>query len=170
MSNEVGYQVGIFVLCCIAGVVVALLFDVFRISRRVVRTSTVATCVEDLMFWIISALFMFALSLKFNDGEIRWYMFLGLAFGAIIYFGTLSRFVVKCSVAVISFFKKLLITIFEILLFPIKIILRLLNKPFFMVMSFGRRGCRRIWSIFTFKLQVFRKFSFKTIRRKKSVD
>ena len=117
MSNEVGYQVGIFVLCCIAGVVVALLFDVFRISRRVVRTSTVATCVEDLMFWIISALFMFALSLKFNDGEIRWYMFLGLAFGAIIYFGTFSRFVVKCSVAVISFFKKLLITIFKILLF-----------------------------------------------------
>lgn len=169
MSNEVSYQVGIFVLCFIAGVVVALLFDMFRVSRRVVRTSTVATYIEDLLFWIISALFLFALSLKFNDGEIRWYMFLGLGFGAVVYFGTLSKIVVECIVIMINFLKKLTLAVLKILLFPFKIILRLLNKPFFMVMSFGRRGCRRIWSKFTFKLQIFRKFSFKKMHRKKSV-
>ena len=170
MSDEVGYQVVIFALCCISGVVVALLFDMFRISHRVFRTSTLAIYVEDLLFWIVAAIFMFMLSLKYNDGEIRWYMFVGLVFGAAVYLGTLSKIVVKCSVTAIDFLKKLMFSILKILLFPIKIILGFLNRPLFVVMSFGRRECRRIWSKFTFKLQVFRKFSFKIMCRKKSVD
>ena len=45
---------------------------------------------------------------KFNNGEIRSYIFVGISLGVLIYMLTLSKYIVRCSVIIIKFIKKII--------------------------------------------------------------
>ena len=64
-----------------------------------------------------------------NNGELRIYMFIGMAIGLIIYFLFLSKFFIKINLKILTMFKFVVSQIIYIILFPIKIIKRLLFKP-----------------------------------------
>ena len=84
-------QAAAFVASAAIGVVLGVIFDLFRVLRRLFRHKGVATAVQDAFFWIIGTLLTFTLFLRLNDGEMRGYLFLGLLLGAVIYFLTVSR-------------------------------------------------------------------------------
>lgn len=113
------YSLFIFI---ITGIVIGILFDIFRILRKSFTTPDIITYIEDIIFWIISgSLFMFVL-FKFNNGEIRSYVLLGLLSGILIYLFTISKYFIKINVKIIKIIKK-------ILSYPIKIICKII-KPF----------------------------------------
>ena len=57
---------------------IAFIFDLFRIKRKAVETGNLLTYIEDLLYWIIAALVMFAVVYLANEGELRGYIFLGV--------------------------------------------------------------------------------------------
>lgn len=158
MNADIGYQVLIFALCCLCGIVIAMVFDTFRISRRIVRTGILVTCIEDLLFWLAATVILFALSLKFNNGEIRWYMFVGIALGAVVYFKTASGFIIRFFVIAVKFAKVIIFKTLYFVFFPVRLLLRLINKPLFLVINFGKRGVLNLHRKITFKLTILRKF------------
>ena len=158
MNADIGYQVLIFALCCLCGIVIAMVFDTFRISRRIVRTGILVTCIEDLLFWLAATVILFALSLKFNNGEIRWYMFVGIALGAVVYFKTASEYIIRFFVVVVKFTKVIIFKTLYFAFFPFRFLLRLINKPLFLVINFGKRGVFNLRRKIAFKLTIFRKF------------
>lgn len=108
----------------LTGICIGLIFDFFRIQRKVIKTCNFITYIQDILFWIISGLIMIFVIMKYTNGEIRMYMVLGIILGILIYFLVISKYIIKIFVNILSF----LLNIITKLLFPIKKITKIIKK------------------------------------------
>lgn len=106
------------------GICIGLLFDFFRIQRKVLKTCDFITYIQDILFWIVSGLIIIFVIMKYTNGEIRIYMVLGIILGILIYFLIISKYIMKIFVCILSF----LLNIIGKLLFPIKKIYKIIKK------------------------------------------
>lgn len=74
----------IFLLAVIAGAVVRLSYRCICCFRSIVRHSLYAVEIEDMLFWIGAAVYLFVQIYHTSDGSIRWYFILGVALGVIL--------------------------------------------------------------------------------------
>ena len=108
-------QAYLFLVFSLTGVAIGILFDIFRILRRSIKTLDIITYIEDILFWILTGLLILYNIWYFNNGEIRIFMFLGIIMGILVYMSTLSNIIIKI-------FSKILQTIIKILELPFKTI------------------------------------------------
>lgn len=106
-------QAYIFLIFTIEGIIIGLLFDFFRILRKSFKTSNILTYIEDILFWTITGIIMMYTIYIYCNGEIRWYMFIGIGIGVTIYILTVSKYVIKVTVNIINVFKKITIIILK---------------------------------------------------------
>ena len=71
-------QANLFLVFTINGILIGLLFDIFRILRKSFRTSDIITYCEDLLFWILTGFLLLYSIFTFSNGEVRLYMFLAV--------------------------------------------------------------------------------------------
>ena len=119
--QEVYNQLFCLLIFILTGIVIGILFDIFRILRKSFKTADFITYLEDIIFWILTGCIMLFSIFIFNNGEIRSYVFIGIAIGIISYMLIISRFFVKISVSIIKFIKK-------VLSYPIKLIKNIFTK------------------------------------------
>lgn len=144
MSSTVLTQLYSLLIFTISGIAIGVLFDLFRILRKSFKTPDIVTYIEDIIFWILTGIFFLFVLFKFNNGEIRSYVVIGLFIGVVLYMFTISKYFIKLNVCIINFIKK-------IVLYPIKLIWKILKqiiKPFsFIVINFRKNiisFCRKI--------------------------
>ncbi len=121
-------QALLFCVFIINGLLIGLLFDFFRILRKSFKTSDIITYIEDILFWILTGIILLYSIFTFNNGEIRFYMFLGVILGCIIYMLLFSRDIVNTITKIVLFFKKIIIKIVNIIIYPLKMLIKILNK------------------------------------------
>lgn len=121
-------QALLFCVFTINGVLIGLLFDFFRILRKSFKTRDIITYIEDILFWILTGIILLYSIFTFNNGEIRFYMFLGVILGCIIYMLLVSRYIVNTITKIILFFKKIIIKAVNIIIYPFKMLIKMLNK------------------------------------------
>lgn len=121
-------QALLFCVFTINGFLIGLLFDFFRILRKSFKTSDIITYIEDILFWILTGIILLYSIFTFNNGEIRFYMFLGVILGCIIYMLLFSRYIVNTITKIVLFFKKIIIKIINIIIYPLKMLIKMLNK------------------------------------------
>lgn len=114
-------QAYLFLVFSLTGVAIGILFDFFRILRRSIKTSNLATYIQDILFWILTGIIVLYSIWYFNNGELRIFVFLGLIIGILIYMTTLSSTIVKI-------FTKLFVFLINILNVPFKITYMLIHK------------------------------------------
>ncbi len=95
MSIEIESQVMLVTVSIILGFFTGLLFDIYRRIRNVLSPGPVMTALGDLFFWGVITGITFYLLFKVNSGQVRGYLFLGMAFGLLTYILYLSEFVIK---------------------------------------------------------------------------
>ena len=117
-------QFNTVVIFFLTGICIGLLFDFFRIQRKVLKTCDFITYIQDILFWIVSGLIIIFVIMKYTNGEIRIYMVLGIILGILIYFLIISKYIMKIFVCILSF----LLNIIGKLLFPIKKIYKIIKK------------------------------------------
>ena len=122
MDNIIENQAYLFLIFILNGIIIGLLFDIFRILRRSFKTPNFITYIEDIVFWVISTLIVVYSLFIFNNGEIRGYIFIGLVFGIAIYILFFSKLIMKVSVKFILFLKKVFRVVFKIIEYPVKIL------------------------------------------------
>ncbi len=142
-------QAFIFLSSVAAGLIVGFVFDIFRILRKVIKTSNVITYIEDILFWILVAIIIFILVFVTNNGELRWYEFLGVALGVIFYHLLFSMYIIKISVKIINIIKKIVISILRVLLFPFLFLYKQLRKPCRHIIHWTKKGSKRVRKIFS---------------------
>lgn len=118
----------LFAIFMINGIIIGILFDIFRILRKTIKTNDIFTYVEDIIFWILTGAIILYSAFVFNNGEIRLFMFLAIILGCFIYMVLLSSKVIKINVTIINFIKQILINILKILALPFQYIYKLLKK------------------------------------------
>ncbi len=99
----------IFLFFILIGFVISILFDIFRALRKNIKTPDTITFIQDFFFLIISGtIFLFGL-IKFSNGEIRFYLFIAIFMGIIIYSLTLSDLCVIILSVIVRFCKKIIL-------------------------------------------------------------
>lgn len=90
MKMSIAVQTLIFLKAILMGVMLGILYDLLRALRRDLGAGVAFTALCDTVFWIgtLGAIFVFVLTAA--EGEGRFYVLLGAAMGAILYFIALS--------------------------------------------------------------------------------
>ena len=88
-------EVYTFLWSILIGVILAFIFDLFRISRRKGTTNVFVVCIQDVLYFFILAFIIIMSAFFINDGELRGYMVLGYALGAIFYLLLFSKMIIK---------------------------------------------------------------------------
>lgn len=74
------------------GAVLGFGYDLLKTLRKVIRHSRTAVSVEDIFYWIFTALYLFVNFYEENSGILRGYLFGGIVAGAMCYHGSFGRF------------------------------------------------------------------------------
>ncbi len=97
----------VFLSALYGGIIIGFIYDLYRIFRCVFRPKKIATIIEDLVFWMMISITAVAVLFYSNDGQLRFYPFLGFAAGAIIYNSLLSKPVIRNMIGLLSILKKI---------------------------------------------------------------
>lgn len=124
MNDSISNQITTLLIFAITGIIIGILFDFFRIQRKIIKTFDFVTYIQDILFWLFSGIIVIFSIMKFTNGELRSYMIFGIILGIIIYFSLFSKFVIKISVKIIQF----LLRIISFFLLPIKKIWKIIKK------------------------------------------
>ena len=116
----------------IIGMILSITFDIFRILRRSFKTSDIVTNIEDVIFGIITGIIILLSIFLLNNGELRFYIFIGIAIGIVLYMLFISKFFIKMNVAIIHFIKQFIILLTK----PFMIVFKFLKKVIFKPISF----------------------------------
>lgn len=95
----------------VTGIVISVIFDIFRVIRKSFKTPNILTYIEDILFWILSGLLIIYVIFHYTTGEIRLYMILMIIIGAIIYFVTISKYFILINSKVINYLKSAILLV-----------------------------------------------------------
>ena len=116
-------QAWLFAATVATGAAAGVFYDFFRVLRRAWRHPRWLVHVQDMLFWLVATVLIFYYMLHRNAGEIRPFMLVGMVTGAVLYFATISRWVVKGTVTVVKFVEKVIRTMVRIILLPLRLLL-----------------------------------------------
>lgn len=144
MELSISQQVLVFVSCWICGIVLGVLFDVFRIFRKTISSNDWWVYIQDILFWLVASFIVFAVLLYINNAQIRVYEFLAVILGGVFYFLCFSRLIMSVSVTLINFIKFILTWIIKIILFPVVLIYKIMKKPFIFFGVIGKKAFKNM--------------------------
>jgi len=84
-------QGSVFVWMAFAGMLIGLLYDLFRLLRCLFRAGTLASLLLDCMWGVLSGGVLAVMLVIANRGEIRLYVLLAVLAGFVLYWAAASR-------------------------------------------------------------------------------
>lgn len=97
-----------FLFFVLIGLILGIIFDVFRIIRKCFKNSDLITYIQDIIFILIAAIILLLGIFIINNGEVRAYLFFGIIIGILLYFITISKCFVNLSSKIILFIKNVI--------------------------------------------------------------
>ncbi len=122
-------QVYVFLGCIFGGLIVGLLFDVFRLSRRFFNTRDIITYIQDIIFWILVGIIVLLTIFYSNNGQIRGYVFLGIVLGTVFYFLLFSKLIITTLTYIIETLIRMTSYIIKIISVPVRIAAKIFKVP-----------------------------------------
>jgi spore cortex biosynthesis protein YabQ len=112
---DIGEQLLFFGRSIILGIIYCFFYDFLRAIRRTVKISDISVAIQDIIFFIIISPVTFLYLLAATNGELRFYIFLGIFLGFISCFYTISRVWVTVLSRCFSVIYKVINKIFSII-------------------------------------------------------
>lgn len=78
---EIEGELIIFLVSVVTGAMLRLIYRSISCFRQIIKHSLLAVGIEDMVFWIGAALYVFVQIYYTSDGSVRWYFVLGVVFG-----------------------------------------------------------------------------------------
>lgn len=143
MYNTVQNEAIFFLACIVSGALIAFLYDIVRISRRLISVSDPIVNAQDIVFFALAALVLFYTAFTKNSGEVRLQGFLGGAIGVFGYAFLVRNRFVNLGEAVLKWLIKFIIWLLSTVAFPLRIIFRALKKPVVVVAWYTGQALKR---------------------------
>lgn len=118
-------QEQIFILFFIIGLIIGIIFDFFRAIRKNFKSSDFTTLIEDIVFLGFTTFLIIFSVIRINGGEVRFYLFLAIFFGILLYSLTISNLCVIIFSVIVRICKKML----QIPFLMFKKVVKALKKP-----------------------------------------
>ncbi len=118
-------QIQIFWYACILGIIMGIIYDVFRIIRLLINWKDWQIFIQDIVYFFIVGVFTFLFTLAYNKGDVRAYLIAGEIIGWILYYITIGEIVYHFSEAIARFIKKILSKFIKIIR---NLVIKIVNK------------------------------------------
>lgn len=155
-------QMIIFAITMGLGVVIGITFDFYRAARGLWRPKMIATVIGDMLIWLFLTVITFAVLLVSNWGEVRFYVFIGIFAGALVYYRLFSSTVVNWWRVLLKLVARVTKLVVAILTFSFRLLPKLLFIPA-VAASLGAYKLLRISRITGRAISVISKNAFKKI-------
>lgn len=99
----------------ILGVLMAVSYDVLRCVRIFKIHRTVSIGIQDFIYWVIWTYFLIYAVLKYNNGNLRFFIYMSIIIGVIVYELTVSRLVLVIIRFIAGRIKKISISLNKLL-------------------------------------------------------
>lgn len=145
VSAEILKEVNVLLAAAFTGMLLLFVYDLLRIIRKLIPHKSWITGVEDLLFWVGSAVALFAMLYRENSGYIRGFAILGVLTGMLIYNLAFSAWVVKGSVFILE---KILFFVSRPLVWTARLLkrpIRFGEKRMKKVMRFGKKQLKKVY-------------------------
>ena len=129
-------QANIFLVFILDGILIGILFDIFRVLRKNFRTPDIVTYIEDILFWILTGIILLYSIFIAAEGEIRFYMFLATFCGCIFYILLFSKTFIKVASKILRILTNLFSKIFKLFSNFITLIIKIIKKIFIRPIQF----------------------------------
>ena len=136
MDGFVINQIHVFFIFTFCGAIIGVLFDFFRILRKSFKTPDWITYIEDVLFWFLTCIILAYTIFKYNNGELRAFLFIGLLIGFVFYMFLFSKKIIEISVQIINSIRKVLKLILNVLIIPLRMLFIIIRKVFLRPISF----------------------------------
>jgi spore cortex biosynthesis protein YabQ len=121
MPLSLGVQFDIVIYSILSGILTGILFDLYNIIRGV-KIPRIIIVIEDILFWILTAVIVFTFLLYMNYAFLGPYVYIFMILTLIIYLKIISPTVLKLEIYIISKIGKFIRILLKYLVYPIKII------------------------------------------------
>ena len=101
-------QLYTFLLFILTGIVIGIVFDIFRIFRRSFKTNDIITYIQDILFWFATGCILLFSIFTFNNGELRGYIFIGIILGLVLHLIVLSKYLINMFLKIINLLRRII--------------------------------------------------------------
>ena len=120
MSTFIHHELLLLLWTIAVGAVLLLCYDLLAVFRSIFAHSDKAVGVEDILYWLCCAFFVFEEIYRSNEGILRFFMILGFLSGAYICHKSISGIFVKCCTKFMEIPVIIIKFLIKWLLFPVK--------------------------------------------------
>lgn len=124
-----------FIWSFVLGLGLAFIYDLLRLSRRVIKTNDLVINIQDIIFLILSGVGAACIAYAVNNGQMRVYALLGTVLGFTVYRMIFKMRIVSLFEVLLSATGRLLMFVGKILLMPIRFAVRVIGKPVFVTLG-----------------------------------
>lgn len=125
MPLEVSVQVSIIICSLLAGVITGVLFDVYRLIRGR-NVPKVIVIVEDILFWALIAVTIFAFLLYSDYAFLSVYVYVFIGVALLLYLKLISPLFIKVEENIFRSIYKILRILTKTIFYPIKLLYNIL--------------------------------------------
>ncbi len=129
MILSLSHQANLFLTSVLLGAYLFCFYDFFRALRKVKKYKNIQVHIQDFIFITIITVYGFYTYLYKSNGEIRFYYFIGIIIGGVIYLNTISKFVVFGFTKIMLFIRKIIKQLIKILMMPIRVVYKI-TRPY----------------------------------------
>lgn len=132
-----------FLQFLVVGVVLALVFDIFRAYRLYKKDNRKYVIIQDVIYFFIALVILFASIIILLDNSLRFFLFIAMFLGIAIYLSILSKLVIKVYIKIFKIYNSFLTFIF----LPFNLIVQLSKKVYTFLYKIVKKTCKRIKNV-----------------------
>lgn len=148
LTDTISSQAATFLLSVGAGVLLGLVYDLFKLLRMVLPPKPLLIFLQDVLFSVLAAFFTYLFILGFHAGELRGFIFVGEGCGFLVHHLLLSDFVVAGVTFLSRVLSRVVNTLFQLIFIPLWFVFRVLTFPFLQIYRLLRKLLKNFWKFF----------------------
>lgn len=121
MPLDTNIQFSIILYALLAGILTGLMFDLYRVIRGS-KVPQIIIVVEDILFWVLSAMVIFTFLLYTNYAFLGVYVYAFMLISLGLYMKFISNKCIRFELEVVNGLGKMLRVIFKNIIYPFKVI------------------------------------------------
>lgn len=122
MPLKLDVQIDIIFYGIMAGLLLGILFDIYRIIRGS-KVSSIIIFIEDILFCILSAIIIFIFLLYKNYAFLGLYVYIFIGIAFIIYSKFLSPYFIRIEISIINCVSVFFRVLIKLIIYPLKLLL-----------------------------------------------
>lgn len=118
MLLSIEQQIRLIIVSCISGVVVGVMFDLYRIYRNNNCYNKYIVMLQDVVFWVVCSIVIFFITLLLNDAYIGFYGYAIMILSFFLYLSTISKLISKICLKMFILVGFIVRSVFKCLIYP----------------------------------------------------